>query len=160
VSAPVSNTLPDRAILFGSCLATPSDAAGFLIGLHRLGLQLLPGDDPFDAIDFESGRRCLNDFEALSVSQRMNEVLALMDDVDAFVEAMDLADDALKVLSPGAAIVSHQMVDTGGGIEVRLFSLLDGRILGVTDECAVIYPTIEHFRDGSYCAPDAHCLYF
>lgn len=44
--------------------------------------------------------------------------------------------------------------DSGGGITVDLVELKDGRVLGITDESVVLYPSMEALQDGE-SMPDA-----
>lgn len=38
--------------------------------------------------------------------------------------------------------------DTGGGTIVDIIQLKDGRILGISEECVVLYPSMDAFYDG------------
>lgn len=38
--------------------------------------------------------------------------------------------------------------ESGGGIIVDIIELTDGRVLGVTDESVVLYPSIDALQDG------------
>jgi hypothetical protein len=41
-----------------------------------------------------------------------------------------------------------ETVNTGGGCLVDIITLWDGRVIGLNDECAVLYDSIEAFWDG------------
>lgn len=38
--------------------------------------------------------------------------------------------------------------NTGGGCLVDIVTLQDGRIIGISEECIVLYPSIDAFFDG------------
>lgn len=45
-------------------------------------------------------------------------------------------------------IKSTETVNTGGGCMVDLIYLQDGRVIGLNDECAVLYASITDFWNG------------
>ncbi len=59
--------------------------------------------------------------------------------------------------SPSAPLTSHvQSVteeDTGGHCMVTFVTLADGRVLGINDECVVLYPSMDAFYDHSEDLP-------
>lgn len=55
-------------------------------------------------------------------------------------------------MNNAARLTSHvatvEEFQTGGHCMVTLVTLADGRVLGINDECVVLYPSAEAFRDG------------
>jgi len=53
-----------------------------------------------------------------------------------------------EVATLGQFIKSISTENTGGGCMVDFIFLLDGRVIGVNDDCVVLYPTLEAFGQG------------
>ena len=53
-----------------------------------------------------------------------------------------------KQYHPEGFIADISSMDTGGGCIVDFVHFKDGRVLGITDECVVLYKSMEQFGDG------------
>ena len=48
----------------------------------------------------------------------------------------------------GEYIDKIETMDTGGGCLVDFITLKDGRVVGINDECIVLYESMEHWERG------------
>lgn len=55
-------------------------------------------------------------------------------------------------------IKSIETVNTGGGCMVDLIHLHDGRVIGLNDECCVLYASIIDFWEGGSSIVDAFTI--
>lgn len=124
------------------------DVCGAESFLHQLmvdGLEYHPDDNPRDIINFETKERLFSDREAIYLEDRIEEARRFVDPCEVILRLQKEKDRA-----PEFTFVDYlEGFEVGSNCAVDFVVLKSGKVLGINDECVVLYESIQDFETAS-----------